>query len=51
MRFSLTRLLMLMEELAETSSGAADGKKDAKISPGISISTGSDDDDDKDEDE
>ena len=49
MRFSLTRLLMLMEELAETSSGAAEGKEDAKTSPGISISADSDDDKKEDE--
>jgi hypothetical protein len=49
MTFSLTRLLMLMEELAETSSGAADGKRNTKTSPGISISAGSDDDKDEDE--
>jgi hypothetical protein len=46
-RFSLTRLLMLMEDLAETSRGDTDEKKDAKTGPGIAIGTGSDDDKDE----
>ena len=49
MRFSLTRLLLLMEELAETSTGNTDGKENTKTDPGIVISTGSDDDKDEDE--
>lgn len=49
MRFSLMRLLMLMEELAETSREGTDVKKDPKTGPGVVISTGSDDDKDEDE--
>jgi hypothetical protein len=47
MRFSIVRLLMLMEELAETSREDADAKKNGKIGPGIAISTGGDDDKDE----
>jgi hypothetical protein len=48
MRFTLTRLLMLMEELAETSSAGSEEKKIPKSGPGITISA---DSDDKDENE
>jgi hypothetical protein len=49
MRFSFTRLLMLMEELTETSSAGSEEKKIPKGGPGIAFST--DGDDDKDENE